>query len=227
MGWLTPADNQVSVILCPHPLYSLLAAVYWVLGCRYLEGALLNGVSLPTIPFEPRDAPHMVLPRRPAHQPAAARQLEGSTASGCPVGPPRTGIPPLQPVWGPPVSSASSAAHGLRDDSLAWGGGQGTPGHPHPIESSRYFMDQRQDFSSAASMVAETGSSRGVAAATNYRDRHVSGASTLTNNSSLSSASSRELVGEMLGRMRRGLSAAASRLFRRGGGGGTGRNPPQ
>ena len=184
-------------------------------------------MSLPTIPFEPRDAPHMVLPRRPAHQATAARQLKDSTARGRPVGPPRTGIPTQHPVWSPPVSSASSAGHGLRGDSFAWGGGPGTQDHPHPIESSRYFMDQRQDFSSAASMVAETGSSRGVAAATNYRDRHVSGTSTLTNNSSLSSASSRELVGEMLGRMRRGLSAAASRLFRRGGGGGTGRTPPQ
>ena len=66
----------------------------------------------------------------------------------------------------------------------------------------------------------------GVPAA-NSRNRHVSGASASTNNSSLSSASSRELMGEMVGRLRRGLSAAASRLFRRGGSGGRGRTPPQ
>ena len=221
MGCLTPVSNQVSVILYPHPPHSLLVAVYWVLGSHYLEGALLNGVLLPTIPFEPRDAPHMVLPRRSARQAAAAaHQTGGSAARDRPVGPPRAGN------RGHPVSSTSSAGHSFQNDHFAWVGGQGPPGHPHPIESTSYFRDHQQNLSSAASMVAESGSSMGVPAA-NYRDRHVSGASASTNNSSLSSASSRELVGEMLGRMRRGLSAAASRLFRRGGGGGSGRTPPQ
>ena len=202
-------------------------AVYWVLGSHYLGGALLNGVTLPTLPFEPRDSPHMVLPRRSARQAAAAaRQTGGSAVRDRPVGPPRAGN------RGQPFSSTTSvgqvvpAGHSFHNDHFAWVGGQGPPGHPHPIESTPYFRDHQQNLSSAASMAAESGSSMGVPAA-NSRNRHVSGASASTNNSSLSSASSRELMGEMIGRMRRGLSAAASRLFRRGGSGGRGRTPPQ
>ena len=182
-------------------------AVYWVLGSHYLGGALLNGVALPTLPFEPRDSPHMVLPRRSARQAAAAARQTGGSAV--------RDRPQIVP-----------AGHSFQHDHFAWVGGQGPPGHPHPIESTPYFRDHQQNLSSAASMAAESGSSMGVPAA-NSRNRHVSGASASTNNSSLSSASSRELVGEMVGRMRRGLSAAASRLFRRGGSGGRGRTPPQ
>ena len=196
-------------------------AVHWVLGSHYLGGALLNGVTLPTLPFEPRDSPHMVLPRRSARQAAAAaRQPGGSAARDRPVGPPRAGN------RGQPLLSTPSAGHSFQNDHFAWVGGQGPPGHPHPIEATPYFRDHQQSLSSAASMVAESGSSLGVPAA-NSRNRHVSGASASTNDSSLSSVSSRELVGEMVGRMRRGLSAAASRLFRRGGSGGRGRTPPQ